>query len=314
LIDELNGAESRKDHWFDWLLFHRHLNDPECLRLLEISMKRVRDRILDGACLCDEMLLVDVGAGDGNVAFAAIERVGPSLQVIMTDISVPLLRHVESQAVKRGVRGQCRFLQCAAEDLHQIPDASVDIVTMRAVLAYVNDKPAALRECYRVLKPGGRLSFAEPVFQDDAIETMKLKIFLEQQPRDADHLFLSLLQRWKAAQFPDTPELMERNCVTNYSDRDLFRYVCGAGFVDAQLNLHLETVPHAISSWEVFLHSLPYPWAPSLDTILRTRFTLDERRYFEQTVRPIIEMKQATSTNRNAYVTARRPSTQTIDC
>ena len=39
----------------------------------------------------------------------------------------------------------------------------VDVVTTRSVLIYVKDKAASLREFYRVLKPGGRLSVFEPI-------------------------------------------------------------------------------------------------------------------------------------------------------
>jgi SAM-dependent methyltransferase len=58
---------------------------------------------------------------------------------------------------------RCRFVLASAESLTGIADASVDVVTTRSVLIYVKDKAAALREFYRVLRPGGRISVFEPV-------------------------------------------------------------------------------------------------------------------------------------------------------
>jgi len=106
---------------------------------------------LDGAQLGAGMTLLDVGAGEGLVAFRAIDRIGPSLRVILTDVSAPMLRHAESIAARRDVRAQCTFHVCTADDLSAFADASVDVVTTRAVLAYVANKKAAFAEFFRMI-------------------------------------------------------------------------------------------------------------------------------------------------------------------
>jgi arsenite methyltransferase len=300
------NSDLESDVWSEWLLHHRHADDPTYAAVVQAVVEGYADRVLEGGKLGAGMTLVDVGAGEGLVAFRAIDRIGSSLRVILTDISSPMLRHAECVAVKGNVRAQCTFLQCAADNLKGIADASVDVVATRAVLAYVADKAAALREFFRILKPGGRLSIAEPILQDEAFYARALRRRVEDQSQPVDR-FLTLLHRWKAAQFPDTEEAYAESPIANYSERDLLNMVRGSGFAEIHLQLHIDVVPSLITSWDVFLGSSPHPWAPSLKRILGERFTSDERQFFEQMVRPTVESGRNVSTDRAMYLQAQRP-------
>ena len=296
------------DAWSEWLLHRRHADDPAYERVVQGVVQRLADRVLDEAKLSPGMLLADIGAGEGLLAFRAIERVGPTLQVVLTDISGPMLRHAEALAVQRGVRSQCRFLECSAEKLDDIADSTVDVVATRAVLAYVADKSAALREFYRVLKPDGRISIAEPILQDEAFFARALRRRVEEQGSRSEDRFLVLLHRWKAAQFPDTEEECAKSPIVNYSERDLINFVRGAGFADIHLQLNIDVTPSLVTSWDVFLGTSPHPWAPSLSHILAAQFTPEERRFFEQIMRPIVESGKNLATDRMVYVNAKKPA------
>ena len=301
---EIHNLES--DVWSEWLLHHRHADDPAYAQVVQAAVEGYADRVLEGAHLAAGMTLVDVGAGEGLVAFRAIDRIGPLLRVILADLSAPMLRYAESVALQRNVRPQCTFHHCTADNIKGIADASVDVVATRAVLAYVADKKAALGECFRILKPGGRLSIAEPILQDEAFYARALRRRVEDQSQPVDR-FLTLLHRWKAAQFPDTEEACTKGPIANYSERDLLNMVRGAGFAQIHLQLHIDVVPSLITSWEVFLGSSPHPWAPSLKQIVAERFTLDERQFLEQMVRPTVESGKNVTTDRAMYLQAQRP-------
>lgn len=275
---------------------------------MQQSIERYADRVLDNARLAPGMELLDVGTGDGLVGLRAIARIGLTLQVQMTDISERMLRHAEQRAVELGVRRQCKFLRCGADRLEGIGDQTVDVVTTRAVLAYIADKGRALREFLRVLKPGGRISLCEPVFQDDAFSTRALKTLLESRPTDALHPFMPLLHRWKAAQYPDTAEKIRKSPIANYSERDLIRVAQGAGFDELHLELHIDVIPSPIPNWEAFLKSSPHPLAPPLSIILAEQFSVEERQLFENVMRPLIEDPRSLATDRAAYLTARKPT------
>lgn len=303
----MEAQDPESDEWSEWLLHRRHADDPEYGRVVQAVIQGYADRVLDGAHLAAGMTLIDVGAGEGLVAFRAIDRIGPSLRVILTDVSGPMLRYAESVAVKRHLRPQCEFLQCAADDLEGIADASVDAVAARAVFAYVADKKVALQESFRILKPGGRLSIAEPILQDDAFYARALRRRVDDQSRPVDR-FVTLLHRWKAAQFPDTEERRAKSPIASYSERDVLNMVRGAGFAPIHLQLHIDVVPALITSWEVFLGTSPHPWAPSLKQILAEQFTRDEREFFEQMVRPTVESGKNVTTDRIMYLQAQKPA------
>lgn len=299
-----NASPSQSDVWSDWLLHTRHADDPEQERALHAELEQHADRVLDGARLASGMTLADIGSGDGLIALRAINRIGPSLCVVMADISEPLLRHAEARAVQRDVRDQCTFIQCSADALKDIDDASVDAVTTRAVLAYVPDKIAALREFHRILRPGGRISIAEPILRDDAFEASSLKTFVDALPPESGEPFFRLLHRWKAAQFPDTEEKISASPLTNYSERDLVRFALDTGFADIHMEFHIDVRPSAVTSWEVLLGTSPHPWAPSLGVILAEQFTAEERQFFEQVFRAHVEGRQLVTAERTAYLTA----------
>ncbi len=302
-----NEKNPTTDLWSQWLLHGRDAGDPHLKQTLRTVVGRYIDRLLDGARLSPGETLADIGSGEGVVAFRAIERVGPTLRVCLTDVSEPMLRHAEARASALGVRGQCAFLCCPADRLAGLADTSVDVVATRSVLAYVADKTAALREFHRVLRPNGRISLAEPVMQDDALAARAMKAVIDSKPAAEVSPLMVLLHRWKAAQYPDTEEKIRLSPIANYSERDLIRFAQNAGFTDIHLELHIDLVPSVVHGWETFLNSAPHPLAPPLKDIMAERFTAEERELFERSMRPVVEDPRSVSMDRMVYLTARKP-------
>jgi hypothetical protein len=90
----------------------------------------------------------------------------------------------------------------------------------------------------------------------------------------------------------------------DHSERNLFDFVRRSGFVQIHLELHIDMLPSIITSWEVFRAASPHPWSPPLSVILKEQFTPEERQFFEQIMRPIVESPDAVTTTRVAYLNA----------
>ena len=84
------------DKWSRWLLETRFGGDEKIAELGLRLLRQLRDTLLEKAALKDEQVLLDVGAGDGLIAFGALEKLGPSGRVILADISRPLLDHARA--------------------------------------------------------------------------------------------------------------------------------------------------------------------------------------------------------------------------
>lgn len=123
-----------RDRWAQWLLEQRHGGDPNLRNAMLAELEIWRARVLDKARLRPGNLLLDVGTGDGLIAFAAAELVGPTGHVVFSDVSTDMLDHCRSLANELDIGDRCRFVVAGAEDLGAIDGESTDVVTTRSVL------------------------------------------------------------------------------------------------------------------------------------------------------------------------------------
>jgi SAM-dependent methyltransferase len=103
--------------------------------------------------------VVDVGSGAGFDSFVAADQVGPTGKVIGVDMTEEMLTKSRSTAAKLGL-ANVGFREGLAEDL-PVEDGWADVVISNGVINLCADKKAVLSEIFRVLRPGGRLQFAD---------------------------------------------------------------------------------------------------------------------------------------------------------
>jgi SAM-dependent methyltransferase len=296
---------SPADQWAAWLLERRHGGDARRMQAVLARLYPVRDRVLDRLAGSDRVAggtLLDVGCGDGLIAFGALQRF-PDIRVVFADVSQDLLDHARSLADAMGLADRSAFVRAAAEDLSAVADESVDAVTMRSVLIYIADKPRVFREFHRVLKPEGRLSMFEPVNRVDAGAPVDVFWGLDMTPvRDlADRVTAVYL----ALQPPGSDPML------NFDERDLVDYAEGAGFSEIHLSLDIEVVPirrdpTVTLTWDGLLRSSGYPQAPTLGEVMAQTLTADEITRFTAHLRPKVEAREGMRRSSAAFLWATR--------
>ena len=103
--------------------------------------------------------VVDVGSGGGFDAFVAAHLVGPTGRVVGVDMTPEMLAKARATTRSLGYE-HVEFREGIIEDL-PIDDGWADVVISNGVLNRVADKARAFAEIRRILRPGGRLQFAD---------------------------------------------------------------------------------------------------------------------------------------------------------
>src|SRR5688572_14226572 len=99
--------------------------------------------------------VLDVCCGSGASAIPAAEAVGPDGLVIGVDLAEDLLNLARAKAVARGLRN----VQFQAGDMLDLGfnDSEFDAVVCVFGIFFVPDMPPAVRELWRLVRPGGKL-------------------------------------------------------------------------------------------------------------------------------------------------------------
>lgn len=125
------------------------------------------EALITAAQLAPGQRVLDLASGTGDPAITLAQRVGPSGQVVITDLAPQMLQIARENATRAGVHN-VTFDVVDAHSL-QYPDASFDRVTCRLGVMYFWNCVQALQEIRRVLKPGGIAAFVAwgPVEQNE---------------------------------------------------------------------------------------------------------------------------------------------------
>ncbi len=286
------------DRWAAWMSEHRHGGNRQQQQTIADALQLVRDRILYQAQLDAGDTLLDVGTGDGLIALEALRLVGEQGSVIFSDISQDLLDICQQQAQALGKLDQSQFVLAPADDLQQIDDETVNVVTTRSVLIFVKDKRRAFQEFYRALVTGGCISIFEPINQISHPRTPNL--FWGYDVTPVAHLGQKLFDLYESLQ-PTAADPMY-----DFGERDLLTLAEQAGFTDIHLDLQVDIQPMAPADWGTFLKTAGNPLIPTIEDAINEALTAAETRQFHDYLRPLVEGGRGISRYAAAYLWAKK--------
>jgi arsenite methyltransferase len=234
--------------------------------------------------------------------------VGPNGQVIFSDISAELVAQCKAHIPSPSGGGQdggslldrCRFVVNSADDLRDISDRSVDVVTTRSVLIYVDRKDRAFAEFFRVLRPGGRISIGEPINRFSYPEPRGQFLGYDVMP------MVDIADKLEA--FFDREELPKISAMMDFDERDLITIAERTGFGSIHLDLTADIKAPRPVDWIRFVQSAGNPLSPTLEEAMNASLTPAERDRLATHLKPLVESGRGTQRRAFAYLSAEKPA------
>lgn len=151
--------------------------------------------------------ILDVAGGTGDIAFRMLDHASAihndtTTSVLVADINPDMLAEGKKRALQTPYARseRLRFLEANAESMPTVPDNSIDLYTVAFGIRNFTHKDVALREAFRVLKPGGVFAC------------------MEFTPRLGNPLLNAVYKQWSFGAIPVIGQLVA-------GDRDSYQYL-----------------------------------------------------------------------------------------
>ena len=136
----------------------------------------------EAAKIRDGHIVGELGCGPGHTAVEIARWVGAAGRVHALDINVDFIAQAKINARAAGLEDRITVQSCDGCETLPLQDSSLDRITTRNTLIYVDDPSETLKEFKRVLKPGGLahaiegdwpMMVVEPISQADWVAVVE---------------------------------------------------------------------------------------------------------------------------------------------
>ena len=133
-----------------------------------------QDRFLQWLELSSGKTLLDVACGAGGPALRMAAATGCS--IVGIDVHEQAVETAGSLAGQRGLAERAEFRVADASGRLPFPDASFDAITCIDAINHLPDRPHVIAEWARVIKPGGKMLFTDPITVTGALTNAEIAV------------------------------------------------------------------------------------------------------------------------------------------
>jgi SAM-dependent methyltransferase len=133
-----------------------------------------QDRFLEWLDLCPGKTMLDVACGAGGPALRIAATTGCS--VVGIDVHEQAVATASSLAAQRGLADRVQFRAADAAGALPFSDASFDVISCIDAINHFPERPRVVAEWTRLLKPGGRLLFTDPITVTGALTNAEIAL------------------------------------------------------------------------------------------------------------------------------------------
>jgi ubiquinone/menaquinone biosynthesis C-methylase UbiE len=247
----------------------------------------INEKLLELAKIQPGETILESGTGSGLFTLSAFERYSTANSFIMTDISDKVIKiNKELAALLELPNNSLNILQ---DDITRstLLNESANVIILKSVLVRIRDKERITKECYRLLKPGGRLVIFEylaskttrfyELLNINNLANLEKFIDAEESAKhtaeDPYHNFTDKslcinlheagfrnIETIKDIQKDDihiTPEVLEHYFTSSISNKsNSYRDKLGQYLIDEEINVYLELLKRHLS-YKVYCFNTP---------------------------------------------------------